>query len=85
MEKPLTLATLGITSVLCILLLTKPPVEDTSVENISTQNESLDLMVRTRNDEELHLRVTGKNTTEVVKNLSLILKSMEKSSSVERS
>ena len=80
-----TLAILGITTVSCIALLTRPPVENTSVESISNQEESLDLMVRTKDAEELHLRVTGRNTTEVLKNLKQILKSMEKRSSVEKS
>ena len=61
---PLILAILAITSVTFISSLTLPRGENILVENISTQEESLDLMVRTRNDEELHLRVTGKNTTQ---------------------
>ena len=54
MANPLILAILAITSVTFISSLTLPRGENILVENTSTQEESLDLMVRTRNDEELH-------------------------------
>jgi len=85
MAKPLILAILAITSVSSIVLLISKPTEDTLGENTFTQEESLDLMVRTRNDEELHLRVTGKNTTEVVQNLKPILKNLASSILGEKS
>ena len=85
MAKPLILAILAITSVSSIVLLISKPAEDTLGENTFTQEESLDLMVRTRNDEELHLRVTGKNTTEVVQSLKPILKNLASSILGEKS
>tara|TARA_S200002703_G_scaffold35238_1_gene30379 strand:- start:571 stop:876 length:306 start_codon:yes stop_codon:yes gene_type:complete len=85
MAKPLILAILAITSVSSIVLLISKPTEDTLGENTFTQEEILDLMVRTRNDEELHLRVTGKNTTEVVQNLKPILKNLASSILGEKS
>jgi len=85
MAKPLILAILAITSVSSIVLLIPKPTENTLGENTFTQEESLDLMVRTRNDEELHLRVTGKNTTEVVQNLKPILKNLASSILGEKS
>ena len=84
-EKASIVAISVITLVSCTVLLTQPPVENTSVESISGKEESLDLMVRTKDGEELHLRVTGRNTTEALKNLKQILKSMEERSSVEKS
>ena len=47
MAKPLILAILAITSVSSIVLLISKPAEDTLGENTFTQEESLDLMVRT--------------------------------------
>ena len=85
MEKSFLLAILAITSVSCIGLLILPREESTLVESTSGQSESLDLMVRTRNDEELHLRVTGKNTTAVVQNLRPILKNLASSLLDEKS
>ena len=85
MANPLILAILAITSVTFISSLTLPRGENTLVENISTQEESLDLMVRTRNDEELHLRVTGKNTTAVVQNLKPMFRNLASSILGEKS
>lgn len=79
------LAISGITLVSCIALLTQQRTESTLVESISFQDESLDLTVRTKEGGELNLRVTGRNTTEVLKSLKQILKSMEERSSVEKS
>lgn len=67
--KNLLLITLAVTSVSSIALLTKKLVESTSVESISGQNESLEIVL---GGEELRLKVTGRNTTEVVQ----ILKGM---------
>ena len=82
---PLILAILAITSVTCIALLITPREESILVENTSGQEESLDLMVRTKNDEELHLRVTGRTTTEVVQNLKPILRGLASSILTEKS
>ena len=67
------LRTLVILSVLSIGLQTTKTVENTSVESISGQKESLELQLRTSQGEELQLKVTGKNTTEVVQSLKRIL------------
>ena len=67
--KNLLLIVLAVTSVSSIGLLIRKQVESTSVESISGQNESLEIVV---GGEELRLKVTGKNTTEVVQ----ILKGM---------
>ena len=85
MANPLILAILAITSVTCIALLITPREESILVENTSGQEEGLDLMVRTKNDEELHLRVTGRNTTEVVQNLKPILRGLASSILTEKS
>lgn len=59
--------------------------ESTSVESTFGPNESLELQLRTSQGEELQLRVTGKNTTEVVQNLKTILSNTEENLLVERS
>lgn len=81
----LTGAVLGATLGLFTVLPIGPTAKSTSEENTFGKNESLDLMVRTKDGEELHLRVTGRNTTEALKSLKQILKSMEERSSVEKS
>ena len=79
------LRTLTVISVLSIGLQISRTAESTSVESIFGPNESLDLQLRTSQGEELQLRVTGKNTTEVVQSLKKILLDTEKILSVERS
>ncbi len=79
------LRTLVILSVLSIGLQTSRTVENTSEESTFGQNESLELQLRTSRGEELQVRVTGKNTTEVVQNLKMILQNMERTFLVERS
>ena len=59
--------------------------ESTSEGSTFGPNESLELQLRASQGEELQLRVTGKNTTEVVQSLKKILKDMEKNLLVERS
>ena len=54
---------------------------NTSVENTSYKNESLELA---QVNGELRLRVTGKNTTEVLQNLKPMLKLLEKDYSEEK-
>jgi len=76
---------LVVLSALSIGLQTSRMVENTSVESISGPNESLELRLRISQDEELQLKVTGKNTTEVVQSLRTILQSMERNLLVERS
>ena len=71
---------LATSSVLSTGLLISRQVNNTSEENISTKNESLEVA-----NEELRLRVTGKATTEVLTNLNKILNEMSKEISEERS
>ena len=59
--------------------------ESTSEESTFGPNESLELQLRTSQGEELQLRVTGRNTTEVVQNLKTILSNTEENLLVERS
>ncbi len=70
-------AILGITTALFISLPVTRQAEDTSVESISTKNESLELEIRMSEGEELRLRVTGAITMEVVQNLVKMLKDMD--------
>ena len=84
-ENSSILAISGITLVSCIALLTQPRTESTLVESMSFQDESLDLTVRTKEGGELNLRVTGRNTTEVVQNLKPILRGLASSILPEKS
>jgi len=76
---------LVILSALSIGLQTCTTGESTSEESTFGPNESLELQLRTSQGEELQLRVTGKNTTEVVQNLKTILSNTEENLLVERS
>ena len=73
MAASLTGLLLGTTMVLFTKLPVAPPTVPTSVENISGKNESLELWVKLPSGEELLVKVTGKNTTEVVQSLKKIL------------
>jgi len=74
----LTGALLGITMGLFISLPVSRQEENTSVGSISTKNESLELTVKMgESGEELHLKVTGANTTEAVRSLQMMLKNMD--------
>ena len=68
----LSLMTLATATVLSIGSPTRTLESPTSEESISGKNESLELLVVLA-EEELHLKVTGKNTTEVVQSLNKIL------------
>jgi len=70
-------AILGITTALFISLPVTRQAEDTSVESISTKNESLELEIRMSEGEELRLRVTGAITMEAVQSLVKMLKDMD--------
>ena len=86
LEEPLFyLKTLTVISVLSIGLQISRTAESTSVESTFGLKESLELQLRIGRDEELQLRVTGKNTTEVVQSLKMILLGMEKNPSKEKS
>ena len=79
------LRTLTIISVLSIGLQISRTAESTSEESTFGPNESLELQLRTSQGEELQLRVTGKNTTEVVQSLKTILQNTDGTLLVERS
>ena len=79
----LTGALLGTTMVLFTRLPVAPPTVRTSEESISGRNESLELLILL-GDEELHLKVTGNNTTEVVQSLKRLLQRMDGTILVEK-
>ena len=74
---------LGTTTVLFTVLPVRPPSVNTSEESISGRNESLELLLLV-GEEELHLKVTGNNTTEVVQSLKRILQRMDGTILVEK-
>ena len=76
---------LGTTMVLFTRSPVAPPTVPTSVENTSGKNESLELWVKLPSGEELLVKVTGENTTEVVQSLKKMLKSMDGSLLLEKS
>jgi DNA-binding Lrp family transcriptional regulator len=80
----LTAMILGTTTVLFTVLPVRPPSVNTSEESISGKNESLELLILV-GDEELHLKVTGNNTTEVVQSLKRILQRMDGTILLEKS
>ena len=75
------LTTLTASSVLSTGLQIYKLGSNTSVENTSYKNESLEVA---KVNGELRLRVTGKNTTEVLQNLRPILRTLEKDYSEEK-
>jgi len=80
----LTAMILGTTTVLFTVLPVRPPRVNISEESISGRNESLELLILV-GDEELHLKVTGNNTTEVVQSLKKILQRMDGTILLEKS
>ena len=78
----LLLLTLTISSVTSTVLLISKQGKSTLDENILHSVESLEVG---RRKDGLHLRVTGKNTTEVLQNLRPILRTLENPISKERS
>ena len=85
MAASLTGLLLGTTMVLFTKLPVAPPTVPTSAENTSGKNESLEILVRLQNGEELQVRVTGETTMEVVQNLVMILKNLDGSLLLEKS
>ena len=79
----LTAMILGTTMALFTVLPVRPPRVNTSEESISGRNESLELLILL-GDEELHLKVTGNNTTEVVQSLKRLLQRMDGTILVEK-
>ena len=81
----LTGALLGTTTALFISLPVKSPRESTSVESTFGKNESLDLQIKLKSGEELHLKVTGVTTMDLVQSLKMMLRNMDGNLLLERS
>ena len=83
----LTGAVLGATLGLFTVLPTKPTGKNTSAENTFGKNESLELSLKGlgNGNAELHLKVTGNNTTAVVQSFLRMLNGMEDYRLTERS
>jgi len=76
---------LGTTMALFTVLPARPPRGNILEENISFQNESLEVVIRLESGEELQVRVTGATTMEVVQSLKKILQSMDGTILLEKS
>jgi len=76
---------LGTTTVLFTVLPVRPPSVNTSEENTSGKNESLEIVIKLESGEELQLRATGVTTMEVLTNLRRMLNSMGENLLLERS
>lgn len=74
----LTGVLLGTTMVLFTRSPVAPPIVPTSEENTSYKNESLEVVLILASGEELLVKVTGENTTEVVQSLKKMLNGSEK-------
>jgi len=81
----LTGATLGITMGLFTVLPLKPPSVRTLDANTFGKNESLDLTIRVEKEGELHLKVTGASTMDLVQSLRQMLRNMDGTILLERS
>ena len=73
----LTGALLGITGVLFITLPISRTNDSTLGESIFGKNESLEILLKINEGQELRLKVTGASTMEVVQSLSKMLKSLD--------
>jgi len=80
----LTGALLGTTMVLFTRLPIAPTTVRTSEENIFGKNESLELHLKLETGEELHLRVTGETTTDLLQNLQMMLENMDENLLLEK-
>ena len=70
-------AMLGITGVLFITLPISRTNDSTLGESIFGKNESLEILLKINEGQELRLKVTGASTMEVVQSLSKMLKSLD--------
>ena len=80
----LTGALLGTTTVLFTLLPVRSPRENISVESISGKNESLEITAKTAAGEELHLKVTGVTTMDLVQSFMKMLSNSDENLLLER-
>ena len=78
-------AMLGTTMVLFIKLPMSRTNDSTLEESIFGKNESLELLLVLPDGEELHLKVTGRTTTEVVQSLQRMLRHMDGNLLLEKS
>ena len=81
----LTGALLGTTMVLFTRLPVAPPTVRTSEESISGKNESLDLQIKLKNGDELHLKATGVTTMDLVQSFRQMLRSLDGTLLLEKS
>jgi len=81
----LLLMTLAISSVSSTGLQMSKTEDNTSVENIFGRNESLELLLVLPEGEELHLKVTGRTTMEVLTSLKQMLPNSGRGRLLERS
>ena len=81
----LTGAILGTTMVLFTVLPVAPPTVRTSEESISGKNESLDLQIKLKNGDELHLKATGVTTMDLVQSFRQMLRSLDGTLLLEKS
>ena len=73
----LTGALFGITGALFITLPISQTNDSTLGESIFGRNESLELLLKLNEEQELKLKVTGATTMEVVQSLSKMLKNLD--------
>ena len=76
---------LGITGGLFITLPISRTNDSTLGESIFGKNESLEILLKINEGQELRLKVTGASTMEVVQNLSKMLKNLDVVPLVEQS
>ena len=81
----LTGTILGTTMVLFTVLPVAPPTVRTSEESISGKNESLDLQIKLKNGDELHLKATGVTTMDLVQSFRQMLRSLDGTLLLEKS
>jgi len=81
----LTGALFGITGALFIILPISQTNDNTLGESIFGKNESLEILLKINEGQELRLKVTGASTMEVVQNLSKMLKNLDVVPLVEQS
>jgi flagellar motor component MotA len=81
----LTGAILGTTMALFTVLPVAPPTVRTSEENTFGKNESLDVLIKLKSGEELHLKATGATTMDLVQSFRQMLRSLDGTLLLERS
>jgi len=80
----LTGAILGTTMALFTVLPVAPPTVRTSEENTFGKNESLDVLIKLKSGEELHLKATGVTTMGLVQSFQQMLNNSDENLLLER-